>query len=108
MAGEDVEIAAERLHIDRHARQSLAAIDEHLGALRMRQLDDARDRQKRPGHIRDYASPRRAAVRGLSNASKAARVELAGRIGRCDDEPGARVLATASATARCSSDARHR
>ena len=92
MAGEDVEIAAERLHIDRHARQSLAAIDEHLGALRMRQLDDARDRQKRPGHIRDMRhrdEPRARAQQCL----KSREVELAGRIGRRDDEPGAQALA---------------
>ena len=40
VAGEDVEVAAERLHIDRQPRRRLAAVDQHLGAVPRARDDD--------------------------------------------------------------------
>ena len=39
VAGEDVEVAVERLHVDRHVRDGLRAVDEHARAVAMRHLD---------------------------------------------------------------------
>jgi hypothetical protein len=58
----------------------------------MRQLDDAFDRQKGPGHVRDMRhrdQPRARVQQCLENRD----VELAGRTGRRDNEPGADALA---------------
>ena len=63
VAGEDVEIGVERLHVDRHMRHGLGAVDQHARAVAMRHLDHlARrsDRAERIGDLgeRDDARPR--------------------------------------------------
>ena len=35
VAGEDVEVAVEILHVDRHVHRALAAVDQHRNAARM-------------------------------------------------------------------------
>ena len=95
VAGEDIEIAAERAHIDRHARHRLTAVDQHLGAVRMRQLDDAFDRQRRAGHVRDMRHRDKPGARRQQRL-ETRQVEFAGVVGRRDDqlqaEPVAQLL----------------
>ena len=79
--GEQVEIAAERPHVDRHPRHRLAAVDQHLGALGVRQFDDALDRQPRAGHVGDMRH-RDDAGAGRQHRLEGAEVELAGIVGR--------------------------
>ena len=64
VAGEDEEVAVERLHVDRHVRDRLRAVDDDDGAVAMRDGDhlrDRRDRAERVRHLgeRDEARPRR-------------------------------------------------
>ena len=40
VAGEDEEVAAERLHVDRHVRDGLRAVEEHARAMAMRHGND--------------------------------------------------------------------
>lgn len=53
MAGKDIEVAIERLDIDRHMRHGLGAIDEHAGAMAMRDRDHLLHGCHRPERVRD-------------------------------------------------------
>jgi hypothetical protein len=55
VAGQRVEIAAQRLHIDRQSRRRLAPVDQHLGAPPVRQLHDRLDRNDGAGGVRDVS-----------------------------------------------------
>ena len=56
VAGESVEIAADRGDVDRHARHRLAAVEQQQRALRMRDFGGAlgvEDRAERVRHMRE-------------------------------------------------------
>ena len=53
VAGEDVEVAVERLHVDRHVRDGLRAVDQHARAVAVRHLDHLARRRDRAERIRD-------------------------------------------------------
>ena len=52
VAGEDVEIDVERLHVDLEMHRALAAVDQHRNAAGMGHLDHVGDRHDRAGDIR--------------------------------------------------------
>ena len=56
VAGEDEEVSAERLYVDRHVRDSLRSVEEHPGAVAMGHRDHLPgrgDRAERIGHLRE-------------------------------------------------------
>ena len=64
MAGEDEEVAADRLHVDGHVRHGLRAVDQHAGAMPMRQRDHFVHRRhgaERVGNLGDGDDARRRA-----------------------------------------------
>ena len=52
VAGEDEEVAAEILHVDRQVHGRLAAVDQHRNAALVRDAADLLDRHDRPGDVR--------------------------------------------------------
>ena len=53
VAGEAVEVGAERLHVDAQVRRGLRAVDQHHRARRVRPADDRIDRVDRAEHVGD-------------------------------------------------------
>ena len=53
MAGEDVEVAVERLHVDRHVRDGLRAVDQHARAVAVRHRDHLGRRRDGAERVRD-------------------------------------------------------
>ena len=53
VAGEDVEVGSQLLHVDRHMRHGLRAVDEDQRAGGMGHLDHLADRVDRSEHVRD-------------------------------------------------------
>ena len=51
-AREHVQVAVERLHVDRHVGHGLGAVDQHQRAVAVGQLDHRRDRRDRPERVR--------------------------------------------------------
>jgi hypothetical protein len=81
MAGKGIEIAAERLHIDGQPGRCLAAIDQNLGSLPMREPDDGLDRDERTGGIGEMGN-RHEAGTGRQKRLEARQIQPAGRIDR--------------------------
>src|SRR5271163_141221 len=81
MAGEDIEVTIQGLDIERQPRCGLTTVDQKLGAVSMRQLDNGLDRDHRAGRVgevgdRDEPGARRQAC------GKGGEIEPAGRIDR--------------------------
>ena len=77
---ERVEVAAERLHVDRHVRDRLRAVDEHRDPARVREPDDRLDRIDRAERVRDVRRRRRSACDPSAGVSNASRLQLAASV----------------------------
>ena len=72
VAGEDVEIAADRPHVDRDARRCLAAVEQHQRPGVVRQAGDRLDRQDRAGDVGDVGEKVHNIINISSNLTTAA------------------------------------
>ena len=105
VAGQHVEIGAERLHVDRHVAHGLGAVDQHARAVAMRHLDHVargRDGAERVGDMGEGDDARLRIEQCLIFVEQ----DVATVVDRGDAERGAFARRTASARARYSSDAR--
>ncbi len=104
VSGRRVEVAVERLDVDRHVVRGLRSVDEHRHAARVRDADDLLDGIDRAERVRHVRRPRRAS----SARQSALRTRRASaRRDRRSARPAAarRAPRRAAATARCSSGA---
>ena len=107
VAGKDEEIAIDALHVDRHVRDRLRAIDQHASAVAMRDrrhLLDRHDRAERVGDLRDRDDARARPEQPLIFFED----HLPGIVDRRDAQLGARRHRRAAARARYWRDARAR
>ena len=105
VAREHVEVAVERLHVDRHVRDGLRAVDQHARAVAVRDLDHLARRRDRAERVRDLRERRRAAS-AAEQLLVLVEQDLAAVVDRRDAQPRALLGARAAATARCSRGAR--
>ena len=99
VAGEGIEIAIERLHVDALMRHRLRAIEQHRYPARVRKRNDLLHRQNRAEGIRDVRRRYEPGARGQPFRELLER-HLAAQVDRCDHELRTARLAEHFDTAR--------